>query len=492
MLVIPHVGQLSWKNPPVITIALILINIFVFTFFQGNDSQYFQEFREYYFSSGLARIEANAYIDYLEKEGREKDLAALRKFDPNKAEGLEKIASTLLQDGEFEKKLQREVIITPEMEIYKQWRQKRNHAEKITNHSTSQRFGYKPAKSSLLTAFTCMFLHGGSMHLIGNMVFLWLVGCMIEMSCGKTIYLATYLLTGIIASLFFGLVYSDSTGPLIGASGAISGLMGFYTILFARKKVAVFLSLGFYFTNTRVPAIILLPFWVGKEIYQLFLGGPSNVAYVAHIGGLVSGAIFGVAHLQIKGEIVDTVSAEEKDNKLASLMDKALSYQTDLDFDRARETFMEVLKEKPDHRKALYHLFLINKHEPEGQEFHQVADRLLGLLSRKESSEEECLQLYREYRKIVTAPKLSVESLLSLNSILLKKGLLPEAAAIITQLLKGHGSLQQLPTCLLNLGQAYKRQGAFTNATKCLQLLCKRYPDTAESEQASSLMRQLS
>jgi membrane associated rhomboid family serine protease len=272
MLVVPHVGQLSWKNPPVITITLILINILIFVMFQSDEGQYYQEASEYYYNSGLARIEADAYLDYLNQNSRDQELAALHKFNPEKRGGLENILAMMWDDKPFVKKLENDEIITPEMEIYRKWKERRDHIDEVMSLSTTQRYGYKPAENQLLTAFTCMFLHGGPMHLIGNMIFLWLVGCMIELSCGKAIYLATYLVTGIIATLSFGMIYSDSTVPLIGASGAISGLMGFYTILFARKKVAVFLSLGFYFTNTRVPAIILLPFWIGKEIYQIFLG----------------------------------------------------------------------------------------------------------------------------------------------------------------------------------------------------------------------------
>jgi tetratricopeptide (TPR) repeat protein len=184
------------------------------------------------------------------------------------------------------------------------------------------------------------------------------------------------------------------------------------------------------------------------------------------------------------------ISGEEKEERLAKLMDTALSYQADLDFNRARETFREVLKEKPDHRKAHFQLFQINKHEPERPDFHANTDRLLTILARTDSCEDDCLKIYQEYRKVATPQKLSVETCLSLNRIFLKRGLLPEAAAILTMLLKNHSSLPQLPACLLNLGKAYQRQGAFANSAKCLQLLCKRYPDAPEIEAAGAMMRE--
>ncbi len=492
MLVVPLVGQLSWKNPPVITIAIILANIVVFIFFQGNESQYYQEASEYYQSSGLARIEAEAYLNYLKETAQNEKLSTLEKLDPEDSKEIINILDKMYEDKIFIEKLENDQIITPQMKIYGEWQRMRDQVDEILNMSTTQRYGYKPSENRLITTFTAMFLHGSPMHLIGNMVFLWLVGCMIEMSCGRAIYLATYLLTGIISCLFFGLIYSDSSIPLIGASGAISGMMGFYTILFARKKVAVFLSLGFYFTNTRVPALILLPFWIGKEIYQIFLGGPSNVAYAAHLGGLVSGAVFGVCHQKIRGEIIEEVSKEEKEDRLAALMETALTYQADLDFDKARKAFEEVLQEKPGHRKALFQLFQIDKHEPGGKNFHHTADQLLAILARNTASEDSCLTIYREYMTLAKPTRLSVETNLSINRILLKKGLLPEAAAITTFLLKKHTGLPQLPGCLLNLGKAYQHHGAFANSAKCLQLLCKIYPDSPECEAAGSMKRQSS
>jgi tetratricopeptide (TPR) repeat protein len=170
-------------------------------------------------------------------------------------------------------------------------------------------------------------------------------------------------------------------------------------------------------------------------------------------------------------------------------METAFTYQADLDFAKARQAFEAVLQEKPGHRKALSQLFLIDKHEPDEENFHNTADRLLAILARNTSSEDDCLNIYREYITLAKPAKLSVETNLSINRILLKKGMLPEAAAITTFLLKKHTGLPQLPGCLLNLGKAYQHHGAFANSAKCLQLLCKIYPDSPECETAGSMKR---
>jgi hypothetical protein len=333
-----------------------------------------------------------------------------------------------------------------------------------------------------------MFLHGSVMHLVGNMMFLWLVGCMIELGCCRLIYSATYLLTGFAAALFFGLVYPENTAPLVGASGAIAGLMGFYTILFAGRRVGVFISLGFYFTNTRVPAIVLLPFWVGNELYQLLWGGPSNVAYVAHLGGLFSGAIAGLAQMRLLGGVQEIVTGQELADNTAALMETGLNRLADLDFSGARILFEQVLQMDPNNRKALLHLFRIDKQTPTVENLHITVNRLIASLGRTPGAEQECIALYREYKEVVGRPRLSIDNYATLLRLLLKNGELEESAAILSHLLKNHATLPQLPGSLLHLARAYHRQGILDKARTCLQVLCKRYPDTTEYQIATFLL----
>ncbi len=489
MLIVPHIGKLSWKNPPYITICLILINIFVYFGIQSNDGKYYLEADKYYQDSGLMSIETSAYLVYLEASGQKVKLYSLQRLDPGADDTSDRIAKEMFADELFMGKLKAEEIIKPGSDKYLAWKKLRTGLEDILGQATARSYGYIPAKSSILTAFTYMFLHGGVMHLVGNMVFLWLVGCMIEMGCGRAIYLVSYLLTGIISAFFFGLIYSGSPIPLVGASGAIAGMMGFYTILFYKRKVGIFFSLGFYFTNTRVPAILLLPLWIGNELYQLFWGGPSNVAYVGHLGGLISGAAFGIAQIRFFGEADEEISEEEQENRVAEIMENGLQSLSDMDFDLARKYFEQVLAEEPGHRKAISHLLQIDSQDPGSDRYHATASRLISLLSKDPLSEDDCLKVYRQYIKEAHIPRLSVEANLSVNRILLKKGHLQEAAAVVTFLLKNHPAIQQVPGCLLNLAKAYHRKGGMANSRKCLQLICSRYPSSPEYETASAIIQ---
>ena len=158
-------------------------------------------------------------------------------------------------------------------------------------------FGMTPAylgAATLHTLFTSMFLHGGIIHLAGNMLYLWIFGDNIESICGKTKFILFYLTCGLIASFTHLLTTVNPEIPTIGASGAIAGVLGAYLLIYPRAKVLT-LVFFFFITMIRVPAVVLLGFWF---VYQLFLGSVTlmsgvgtGVAFWAHIGGFAAGFV---------------------------------------------------------------------------------------------------------------------------------------------------------------------------------------------------------
>jgi len=146
-----------------------------------------------------------------------------------------------------------------------------------------------------LHVFTSMFLHGSWMHLLGNMWFLWLFGNNIEDSTTRPRFLIFYLLCGVGAAL--AQVYADpqSAVPMVGASGAISGVMGAYLVLFPRVRVFTLIPLGFYATTVALPAWVMLIYWTVLQVLGGFGSTLSEegggVAFWAHIGGFVAGVV---------------------------------------------------------------------------------------------------------------------------------------------------------------------------------------------------------
>jgi rhomboid family protein len=154
-------------------------------------------------------------------------------------------------------------------------------------------YGYRPAHPSILTLFTAMFLHGGFAHLFGNMLFLWIYGDNVEYRLGRLGYLFWYLTTGAAATLFFSVLARSSVFPLVGASGAISGVLGFYFLWFPHNQVRMWVFLFPFFMNVVVlPARLVLGFFLVVDNLLPFLvsgSGGAGVAYGAHIGGFLAG-----------------------------------------------------------------------------------------------------------------------------------------------------------------------------------------------------------
>src|SRR5689334_21525258 len=141
-----------------------------------------------------------------------------------------------------------------------------------------------------------MFMHGGWMHIIGNMVFLWAFGPEIEDAMGPVRYLAFYLLGGIAAFLAQIAAASSSTVPNLGASGAIAAVMGAFLITYPRDRIRTLLLLGWFVSVTVIPAAVLIGIWFLLQLFsevgsvaQAQSGG--GVAYVAHVGGFIFGAV---------------------------------------------------------------------------------------------------------------------------------------------------------------------------------------------------------
>lgn len=147
---------------------------------------------------------------------------------------------------------------------------------------------------SWFTPLTSMFLHGSWLHILGNMWFLWVFGNNVEDSMGHARFLAFYLLCGLAAATGQMLVDPSSAIPMVGASGAIGGVMGAYIVLYPRVRVHMLIFLGFWVTTIVVPAFVMLGYWF---LLQLLSGLPAlgaqtgGVAFWAHVAGFLSGAL---------------------------------------------------------------------------------------------------------------------------------------------------------------------------------------------------------
>jgi len=154
-------------------------------------------------------------------------------------------------------------------------------------------FGYarieEPWVSPGGSIFTAMFLHGDFLHLAGNMLYLWIFGDNVEDRVGRSRFIAFYLICGALAAVAQALPDMRSTVPMIGASGAVSGVLGAYVVLYPRANVLVAMP----FLLLRVPALVVLGFWFAGQLVSSLMAQPGvgGIAFTAHVGGFIGGAV---------------------------------------------------------------------------------------------------------------------------------------------------------------------------------------------------------
>ncbi len=232
-------------------------------------------------------------------------------------------------------------------------------------HHPYSSWGLIPSDPKPLAFLTCMFVHAGWLHLLGNMLFFYLTGPFLEDAFGRPLFAALYVASGIVASLVFIAAFPHSTAPLIGASGAIAGLMGAFLVRFVHRKVRFFF---FYFmfvfrTGTvDLPAWLVLPLWFLEQLLFAGLTRESGVAYRAHVGGFAFGflAAFAIKALKIEERFV----APKIEQEISVSQHPALEEGMDLllrgETAGARAAFSKVLAAEP--RNADAHLGVWQSH----------------------------------------------------------------------------------------------------------------------------------
>ncbi|RJQ74174.1 MAG: rhomboid family intramembrane serine protease [Desulfobacteraceae bacterium] len=484
MIAIPLTKNFSWRNPPLITIGLILINCFIFVVFQYNDDRHQNEANKFYFASGLFNLEKEFYQIYFAEQKR----AIIEKEDPDtKYNEQEKQVLAFRQiNGEtgFLEQLNSGRVISETDPRMERWRQLRSEFNARLNKVIAFKYGFRPAYAQLFTSITCMFLHAGWAHLIGNMIFLWLIGCLIEYGCRHITLPIIYLLGGMAGTGLFWLLNPSSTGPLVGASGAIAGIMGAFTVFYGFKKVRIFLSLGFYFNYLTFSAIWLLPLWAANELLQMLFNSNSPVAYAAHLGGLGFGAVLAYGARRLPGCLDEDAFAAVVEDKAAPLLECALAHIGALRFNEARPLLEEILQHEPDNLAARQHLYTIDRQNPAEPQYHQTTSNLLTLLCRQAEHFEKACAVFRDYLKTAKPPKLSADQYIRISQCFVATGNCSEAQRILFSLIKKAPHIAGLPTALFKLSQGFQNDGRKIERIRCLKLLQQHFPMSSEARAA--------
>jgi membrane associated rhomboid family serine protease len=451
MLIVPLHKKISARNFPLVTLILVIANVIVYFGLQGGDRELEMEAARYYHDSGLSQQEWDWFKEYLDPGERE-TISRVRELDHYKDQGVpdELLAyarSRLIESHPgFLDELRAGGIVPADSEAFLQWETSRDAYEALVGRSFTNRYLLRYDEVDPISSVVHMFMHGSLGHLLGNMLFLVLLGILVEGALGRGLYLGCYLTAGLGSAAASLLVHWGTPMGGLGASGAIAGLMGMYTVLYGMRRVRFFYWVFVYFDYVRAPAIILLPAWLGWELWQFFMDDWTNVAYEAHIGGIVTGAVLalGIRGLGLqRDEFLDEETKREADREA---MQAALADLSALRIPQAKQKLRPLLERHPDDVELLRTWYGACKLKAEDPHLHEAAARILRLEGKNEIERQLVAATYADYRRR-TQPKMNLRQAVRLAGRLVRWGAIDEARDLIDRLLR-------LPQAPSGLGEA--------------------------------------
>jgi membrane associated rhomboid family serine protease len=269
----------------------------------------------------------------------------------------------------------------------------------LDSASILSRYAFIPAHPAFMSLLTANFLHGGWLHIIGNMWFLWLAGAVLEDTWGRLIYPAFYLVAGMLALQVHAMVNVGSFTPTIGASGAIAGLMGAFLVRFPTTKIEMGWFLFYRFIRFKMAAYWLLPLWLVTEIlYGSVSGQSSGVAHWAHVGGFAFGALIALAVQKSGLEQMAEKGIQDKISWVSHPLLAEASEQIEKgQLDPAAANLQKLLLEKPDSIDAYRMLQRIYWQKNDLPAYRDALTKLLSL-EIKTNDHEGAVQTCRDFK----------------------------------------------------------------------------------------------
>ncbi|MFD1711753.1 rhomboid family intramembrane serine protease [Ottowia sp. GY511] len=411
-IAIPLETKPSWRSPPWMTLLLIAINCWVFFAWQVPEERAVQRAAERYQHTPLPKIELPLYAQELDRRAAASGKARDRRRadaveQAQRADMVELVYQAMWHDSAFRERLLDGRLIGPGDPRHADWKAARDaftptEPARFTERWSQNHDANAPFRP--ITWLTNTFLHGGVGHLVGNMVFLFLFGFTLEMALGRGLYLACYLLGGIGASALAAWVYAGNGGLGLGASGAVSALMGMYVVLYRLRRIPFFYMLFFYFNYARWPALVMLPVWMAFELVQHLMGG-AQVAYMAHLGGLITGALLMaliMATRRVEAPSAPAPSqadaaAAARHAELKPLVDKARALTQSLRFADAALVWQRAARLAPTDPELLRAWFDAARHDPASDSFHAAARQIFKLSTRHAPHRRLQVESYRVY-----------------------------------------------------------------------------------------------
>ena len=372
LLPIKH-ENMSARRLPVITLALIAINVVAFLATHSTIEEQAPQL-------GKARAHilllAAAHPELKLRPEAQQLVTSFEKDHPSTWKKIQDPSHDVVDPWDAKMRLQQDPeVLQEEMDSLAQ--------EYVTFSAASltQQYAFVPAHPRAITYLTANFLHGGWLHLIGNMWFLWLAGFVLEDVWGRPLYTVFYLVAGVAALQFHAWTNPGSLVPTLGASGAVAALMGAFLVRFPKMKIRMAWLFAFRIIRFNAPAYTLLPLWLLLEVfYGAAFGGSSGVAHWAHVGGFAFGAVAAVA-LRYSG--LEQKANQAVESKVSWTADPQIDQAHELieqgQFDAAGELLRQHLAARSDSVDAAILLCDLYRKKNDTSAFQQATAQLCAL-----------------------------------------------------------------------------------------------------------------
>ena len=495
MLIIPLSRKLTLQTFPIMTALLVVANVFVFFALQVPDGRVIREFVDTAMKSGLPQLELPVYAEWRSSKGERTAAPSPALLEDPKylAQG----TLTMQRDRAFQRELGSRMNTALASEQFAQWQTARAKVDPIWQKNFTERYIFVPASAFVETYLTHMFMHADFGHLFGNMVMLVLIGLLVEAAAGPLRTGAIYLVGGIGALLLYTLFSTDRWVGMLGASGAIAAMMGACAALYGFRRVRFFYHVLFYFDFITLPAIVVLPLWIGNELWQWTqFRDVSNVAYFAHIGGLIAGASFALLLRKTVAARLENAATPslEKVEDLARQHERAYAALKKMQWDAAGREFEQLLLQVPDNLDYARQLYTASRTEPVSARYHWGARQLMKLAA-KTGAPALLGQTIAEYWKNAQpAPRLSTDEIARYAKILAKEGTRDIAVTLTDALIKlpeARMGNVDLADVLLTMAVALSRAGNSDEkklSQRYVETLERRFPDSGQLKLARQLV----
>lgn len=381
--------------------------------------------------------------------------------------------------------------------LFAEWREIERKEARLAEGGVFNRLGLVPGKMNRAhTFFTHMFLHGGIAHLLGNMLFLWVVGCLLEDTWGRLPFLLFYLAGGVAAGLAHCLQDTSSTVPLVGASGAIAAAMGAFTIRHFWTQIKLFYFFLFFLkpvTGTfYLPAFVFLPLWFLQQVCLHYLngslGGDSSVAYMAHIGGFSMGIVGALAMKFTGFESRFLAPALRKTHVEAGVLkdprfERACELLERGNVDSARALFEKLFSDRPEDIELLRDVAMLYRERGLTADYAALIEKSLKLLILKGSMEEAsslALEILRDGESI----SLNAQLLMRVAKHLADRRLYGESHDVYRSIIASHPASNTAIKASLALARLLGEKMNNTRDARAVLDEARRQPLDAEWEAA--------